>query len=68
MANIRRLMVCVNCDNDFELNGRGKCPSCGSTAVYPLARWFVPVIDNPDIACIEGAEICTAKSIAANTT
>uniref|UniRef100_A0A6M3J6X3 Uncharacterized protein n=1 Tax=viral metagenome TaxID=1070528 RepID=A0A6M3J6X3_9ZZZZ len=67
MANIRRLMICSNCDNDFELNGVGRCPSCGSTAVYPLARWFVPVVDDPNLKCIEGAHICTAKQITANT-
>lgn len=37
--NIRRIMLCVNCDDAFERCIDGRCPSCGSIAVYPLARW-----------------------------
>lgn len=38
---LKRLMLCVNCDDVFDCGaGRdGKCPSCGSAVVYPLARW-----------------------------
>jgi len=44
MGNIRRLMVCINCENTFELNGIGRCPKCGSVSVYPLSRWIKPVV------------------------
>lgn len=56
MANIRMLMICINCDSVFELNGVGRCQACGSTVVYPLARGLKPMEDRRQEAGVRSQE------------
>lgn len=36
---LKRSMVCLDCEELFDRSRLGRCPACGSAAICPLSRW-----------------------------
>lgn len=35
-------MVCMDCNEVFEVARLGRCPHCGSGSIWPIDKWLSP--------------------------
>jgi hypothetical protein len=46
---LSRSMICLDCSDVFDVPRRGRCPRCGSGAVWPLGKWIPVAAGVPDV-------------------
>lgn len=39
---LSRSMNCINCNEVFDKYKHGRCPKCGSAAIWPIGKWVTP--------------------------